>query len=365
MAASDIVRGYGSKYGISVPDSDLARVAEFETGIGRYKEMQDSGDWTKYTSGVSSPEQLDTYLADLEKQYSARSSNTPGYDPDDGSYGGDDRDGGPGGGPSQIDNYPRGTDPAATQRMLDELLANIRNTNQQPDVDVSQIDPGEFPVFEVPGENLSPAIDDVLLDLMEGSDPFGLTERIQGLLDRTEGGGINSERLFQRQEAARENLTRGEMAATADLRGILADRGLLSSPGVPQGMEVDATTRALEPLHRSYLAELRGAFLDESEAADGAESEALQIATGWSKDQVDRRLSAANTAQERQQMMSSIALEVLDKNMTWNKFLAEFGLEREMVQEQIRQGRIDAIMPYVQMFTALVNQSRGGYIGES
>lgn len=257
---------------------------------------------------------------------------------------------------------PRGLDPATTQRMMDEITNSLQRINAQPDVDVSHLSVNDIPVINVPGENLSPAIDDTLLDLMEGQDPFGITGLITSLMDRSAGGGVNSARLQQRQEAARENLTRGSQGALEELRAILADRGLIGQPGAPEGAELSATTRAFEPLQRAYLSELRTSEVEESERADNREIQALQMATGWTKDQVERRLSAAQTGQARQQMMADIALRQLDQNIYWNKFLAEFGLKREEVAEEMRQGRITQIQPVLAMFNSLLSQLRGGFI---
>jgi hypothetical protein len=296
------------------------------------------------------------------------------------------------------DQYPRDQGAAETQRQFDELMglySGINNDVTLPEYDLASFDDL---VVDVPGEDLGPAIDDTLLDLMEGEDPLNLGGRwsemldtvqeddlglgtyIKDLLERTAGGGVNSERLQMRREAARENLTSGSQAALADVSSRLADRGLISFEGAPQGFELDSTIRALEPLQRSYLSELRESEVEESERADAAEMaalergqsfqgerqivqlDALSRATGWSKDQIDQRLGAARTAQEREQMMADIALEQLSQNMSWNKFLAEFGLKREQVAEEIRAGRVAAIQPVLQMYLALLNQSRGGYI---
>jgi hypothetical protein len=268
-------------------------------------------------------------------------------DPDgDGLPGGIVRDGG-----SAIDSA-----------QMREILAALQGMNSQPGVDLSGIDPGTFPSFEVPGENLSPAIDDTLLDQMGGFDPLGTQGYLRRRLEETAGGGVNSARLQSRLEGARENLTRGQTAALGDLRGTLADRGLISLPGSPQGAELDGTVRAFEPLQKAFLSEWRGAEQEESMLADEAEMDALTRATGWTSEEANRRLAAAGTAQERQAMMSDIALGVLDRNIDWNKFQATFGLEREKVMEEIRQGRIAAIMPAIQMMLALTGQSRQGYI---
>lgn len=258
--------------------------------------------------------------------------------------------------------YPSDNGAAATQAQLDALLESIRGMNAQPDVDLSGIAPGDFPVFEVPGENLSPAIDDTLLSAMSGEDPLGLGARFSSLLDSTAGGGRNSQRLALRNEQAREQLTRGEQAALADMSARLGDRGLIGLPGSPEGSELDMTQRVFEPLQREYLSQLREAQIQESELADQHEIAALEQASGWQRGQLDARLAAANSGTQRQQILSDVALGVLDRNIEWNKFLATFGLQREQVAEQIRQGRIDNITPLIQMFLSLITQSRGGFV---
>lgn len=393
--------------------------------------MQDFGKAPTDSEMASELENLNKYGWDtgpyggVKAQIDKRVNNVPGDEDGDGV---DDR----GGMMGDFTQYPRDRGADRTDEMMNEILASLKSVNTGPDVTPDMIDPGAFPEFNVPGEDLTPAIDDTYLDLMSGSDPYGLTGRIGDLLNRTRGGSDNtgrgfglpnsganwgqedmghtvglpglppgpdlsrdanahlqspinmdavattnagamqgapsapigpSRRLLNRTEAARENLTRGSSAALADMRGVLADRGLLGSHGAPEGSELDATVRTLEPLQRAYLSEQRQSQFDESNQADQAERDALQMATGWSRDQVDRRLAAADSAQARQKVMSDTALGVLDRNMEWSKFLADFGLKREQVAEEIRKGRTESIMPILQMFQSLLTQSRGGYVG--
>lgn len=263
--------------------------------------------------------------------------------------------------PAPIAGWESDTGLGNTNTQLDSILSALEEMNSQP---LSAPYPADLPQVEVPGENLSPAIDQALLDIMggEGSDPLGLQGFLSQLLAESQGGGRNSARFNLRAEQAREDLTRGEQAALADLRTTLADRGMVGLPGSAEGMELESTVRAFEPLQRAYLAELRNATLGESEMADRQEMDALRTATGWSDQQIAQRLAGVQTAQQRQQVMSDIALQVLDQNMEWNQFLAEFGLRREQVAEEIRQGRMDAIAPLMQMFSAMIAQSRGGYV---
>jgi len=219
---------------------------------------------------------------------------------------------------------------------------------------------GGNPVFQVPGADLSPLIDEALSSLMRGSDPMGLQGRITGFLDRS--SQADPRNMLNRLEAARENLTRGTMGAMADMRGMLAERGLISLPGAPEGAELDSTMRYMEPLQRAYLGEVRSAYNDVQEDAEGDELDALALATGWSRDQAAQQLSAAGAGTGRQQMLAEIALKSLEQNAEWNRFLAEFGLKREEVANAIQMGRLEQIQPLLQMFALMAQTSAAGTI---
>jgi hypothetical protein len=197
---------------------------------------------------------------------------------------------------------------------------------------------------------------------MAGEDPLGVGAVLKDYLEQSKGGAINSAGLLNRLNAARENLTKGETGALADMRGVLADRGLISLPGSPEGAETDATMRTLAPLQQAYLSQVRQAQSDEETAADSRLSDALSKATGWTSQQAAAKLASANSASERQQMLSTIALQNLEQNRLFTQFTAQFGLDREQLLNSIRQGKIDAIAPVLQMFSLLVNSSRGGYV---
>lgn len=262
-----------------------------------------------------------------------------------------------------ITTYPRDGGIGATQDQLDQLLSVIQDMNNQPGVDLSNLNPGTIPTIEVPGENLSPSIDDTLMTLMGGVDPLHISGYLKDLLARTAGGAVGqSPQYKQRLEQAREALTSGELTARRDLGGVLADRGLISQPGALEGAELDSTARVFEPLQRTYLDALRSATVEEGDRADLAERDALQRATGWTADQVNTRLAAANSAGARQKMLSDVALGTLDRNIAWNEFLAQFGLDREKAAADIQQGRMDAIGPIIQMFLLLASNTQRGFI---
>lgn len=254
---------------------------------------------------------------------------------------------------------------SANAAQLQGLMDLFKSMNNQPDVDLSGITPGDIPTINVPGEDLSPDIDNTLMDIMEGrnQDPLDVKTYLKNYLARTEGGASGDSPQYQSGlEKAREALTTGELAAKNDLGGVLADRGLIGTPGHPEGEEGAATVRAFQPLQRTYLDSVRQATTDEGNRADAAEQDALQRATGWTTDQVSAKLAGAKTAGERQQMLSDIALQTLDKNIQWNEFVAQFGLDREKVAADIQQGRMDAVGPILQMFLLLMGNTQKGFI---
>ena len=89
---------------------------------------------------------------------------------------------------------------------------------------------------------------------------------------------------------------------------------------------------------------------------------ALEQATGMSEEQSRNLLDTVRTVNERQQMLNDIAIQSLDRNMEWNKFLAEHGLKRHEVLEAIEQNRFDAILPILQEYLRTVSVSAVGTV---
>ena len=60
--------------------------------------------------------------------------------------------------------------------------------------------------------------------------------------------------------------------------------------------------------------------------------------------------------------MNDVAISSLDRNMEWNQFLAEFGLQRHEVLESIQTGRLAALLPLLQQYLAGVTLSASGFV---
>ena len=215
------------------------------------------------------------------------------------------------------------------------------------------------------------------------------------------GGALpeDQQRRAMELESARTPLDALRRAQLAQGQGALASRGLLG-----QGPELDYMERVETRLAPMYAQAGQQIALQEKQAADQRYREALtglaqqaayqrqsadqqmqtaqQLQTNIALDQArrqDARLQQAiqessgltlqqsrnmvdtiNAINGIQEMRTSAALSVLDRNMEWNKFLAEFGLERDQVIETIDQGRFAEIMPLLQAYMDAVKVAAAG-----
>jgi hypothetical protein len=179
---------------------------------------------------------------------------------------------------------------------------------------------------------------------------------LEGLLDPSTGG-LNERVINARMESAREHADRSRMAATDTLKSQLAARNLLGSGPERTGLE-----RVAEGFNADMATSLRDIFADEAEGADARFMQSLGLAKGMAGDQTRTLLDTLGEATDRQQVLSNIAFDTLDRNMAWNQFLAQFGLERDQVMNEIRQGRIEGLIPLLQMFMTSAGISSRGYV---
>ena len=88
----------------------------------------------------------------------------------------------------------------------------------------------------------------------------------------------------------------------------------------------------------------------------------LQLATGMSEAQSRNLLATAQTWNDRQQMLSDVVLQSIDRDQTWNRFLAEFGLDRAQTLDLISQGRINSLLPLLQQFMDQIEIAATGFV---
>lgn len=247
---------------------------------------------------------------------------------------------------------------------LEELLALFPQLDLPPDPGVfagSEVQPvGQDPLSQM----LTGAIASLLAG---GGSPLGglggdVGETLRGLISR--GGDFNQERADLRFERAREEIDRARRASAAGIRGELASRNLLSEPGITQGQDISALTRLEERLAPQFAGQVRDIQISELGAADRRLETSLTLATGLSESQARNFLDTIGTGTERQVALSNIALQTLDRNIEWNKFLAEFGLDRAEVMEAMRSGRIDQLLQLIALFNQFAGTARGGQVAE-
>lgn len=216
--------------------------------------------------------------------------------------------------------------------------------------------PGVFngPVQQVGQDPLSYLITGGLADFLErgGTTPFG-SEVQDAVMGRLDGDNPNIARRF---ESARELMDKGRRTQTNDARAALANRGLLSEPGIPQGAEIGAIKRIEENIAPEFSRALRDIYTDET-------TNALTLATGMASDQAKQFLAGIGEGTARQTALANIALQSLGQNMAWNQFLAEFGLKRDQVLNELQNGRVDDVMQLLNAFMTSASMSSRGYVG--
>ena len=196
----------------------------------------------------------------------------------------------------------------------------------------------------------------------EGRTSFGgdVESALAGLLER--GGELPRDQMNSRYESARELLDKGRRTMINDMRGDLANRNLLSEPGIPQGAEIGGLNRITEKLAPEFSRALRDIYTDESAKSDARMLTSLQLATGYSTDQARNLLAGIGEGTARQVALSDLALRSLQTNMAWSQFLAEFGLKRDQVMYEMQNGNIEQILPLLQAFMQLGGMSNNGYV---
>lgn len=196
-----------------------------------------------------------------------------------------------------------------------------------------------------------------------GQTPFGkeMEDYLRRLMAR--GGEIEEDPrlLAQQMEAARQPIESFRKMQTNQYKGQLADRGLLSEPGMPQGTEISAAGRLEEELAPWYASAGQNLASERAREKGQRFDRAVTLGTGLAGQQSQDFLNALRGGHERQTGLSEIALGTLDRNMAWNRFLAEFGMDRDQALETLQSGRVDDVNQMLELFQDFVDASRGGY----
>jgi len=211
------------------------------------------------------------------------------------------------------------------------------------------------PLQEVGQDPFSELITGSLADLIQrgGSSEFGDLVK-SSLTDYMRGSGSTNARY----ESARELANKARRSMISDSRASLADRGLLSEPGAPSGIEAGVLRSINQDVSEEFARTVRDIAADQ----DDRILPVLQIATSMSQAETGNLLSALGQGTQRQTALAQIALQQLSQNMAWNQFLAEFGLERDQALAMLQNGQTDDLMGLMNLFLSMGSLLRGGYV---
>jgi len=159
------------------------------------------------------------------------------------------------------------------------------------------------------------------------------------------GGGTGALQAARGQFDAAHNTMRNE--AEADL----ANRGLMSLPGSPQGPEVTAIDQIMQHLAPSFDSAM-GNFLTNAYGQAGS----------MAQNNNANMLSGLSGAGNYQYNMSNIALQTLKENNAFNEFVAQFGLDRDKTLYDIASGQNTGLANLLAQYLASVNTTSGGHV---
>ena len=220
-------------------------------------------------------------------------------------------------------------------------------------------------VVKVGDDEHSIIAQDIFRDLAArgGLGAFGrdLAAQLQTIIDR--GGAPEEDDLALKFEREREFIDKARRSQLNQAEGELAKRGTLSSPGIEQG----PTRSTIQNIERDLAPEFAGAIRDllinQRNQNTATLQNSLALATGLASEEAQNMINLADSIGERQQVMSSIAIDVLDRNIAWNQFLAEFGLKRDQALQAAQNGQVDVILTLFQQWLATANQASAGFVG--
>lgn len=216
------------------------------------------------------------------------------------------------------------------------------------------------------GYENNPALDALLQDALtklvglggmspSGSDVYGSLKKI------IDAGGATPDITAQLVKA-RDNSVLAEQGMLADARGELADRGLLSEPGSPQGAEISAIRRISERIAPDFANALTDIQTHAMDTGRESLMSALQMATGMGQDAAHNLLQAVSVGTNRETALAGIALQTLSENRQWQQFLMQHGLDRDRLDNEIQQGNWQTVLQLVQSFLSAANVGGQGHI---
>jgi hypothetical protein len=128
----------------------------------------------------------------------------------------------------------------------------------------------------------------------------------------------------------------------------------LNQQAMQQGMTANQRYQATQQLQTEMT-------LDMARRQDDRLGQAIQQSANLTTQQSANLVNTVNALAGIQRERTDAAIRALDQNMEWNMFLAQFGLERDQVMEQLEQGRLAMLLPLIQEFMGVASQAAMGF----
>lgn len=154
--------------------------------------------------------------------------------------------------------------------------------------------------------------------------------------------------LFQFQEGQRlADLARrdAQAAQQADFFRTLGSRDVTELRSLGQAESEFA--RGQQQREREFA---RGFGQQERFGAQADINQLLGISQGAAALDQQSMLSALGQATQRQEFLTNAAMQLIQNDRAFSQFLAQFGLQRAQVMEQISQGRMANLLPFIEEF---------------
>jgi len=101
--------------------------------------------------------------------------------------------------------------------------------------------------------------------------------------------------------------------------------------------------------------------LDTARRQDDRLTNAINQSANITDSQSRNLVDTINATTGVQKMRNDAAIDVLDRNIQWNQFLAEYDLDRAKVIEMIDQNRFGEILPYLNAFLQAIQTGTVGW----
>lgn len=145
-----------------------------------------------------------------------------------------------------------------------------------------------------------------------------------------------------------------EEQARADTRYQNAMAGL-NEQAMQQGLNASQRYQEAQRLQTEMA-------LDQARRQDLRLQEAIQQSANLSVQESANLVNTINALAGIQQKRTDAAIQVLDRNIEWNTFLAEFGLKRDQAIDAMQQGRLNMLLPMIQQFMNVAAQAAQGFL---